>query len=131
MKNKKIFNLKGLLIAFFLMMFAPAAAYADDSVDVNSIDNCNSDSDSVAESKCKEGKVSSESETITDETASFEGTYDNEEEVLNKKEKKTKKSKSKSIANPQTGDNILVYAILLTMSAGALTAESICLRKEM
>ena len=48
-----------------------------------------------------------------------------------KKEKKTKKSKSKAIANPQTGDNILVYAILLTMSAGALTAESICLRKEM
>ena len=72
------------------MMFAPAAAYADDSVDVNSIDNCNSDSDSVAESKCKEGKVSSESETITDETASFEGTYDNEEEVLNKKEEKEK-----------------------------------------
>lgn len=90
MKNKKIFNLKGLLIAFFLMMFAPAAAYADDSADVNSIDNCNSDSDSVAESKCKEGKVSSESETITDETASFEGTYDNEEEVLNKKEEKEK-----------------------------------------
>lgn len=72
------------------MMFAPTAAYADDSVDVNSIDNCNSDSDSVAESKCKEGKVSSESETITDETASFEGTYDNEEEVLNKKEEKEK-----------------------------------------
>lgn len=48
-----------------------------------------------------------------------------------KKEKKAKKSKSKAITNPQTGDNILVYAILLTMSAGALTAESICLRKEM
>ncbi len=82
MKKGNLANKEMLkLMVFFLMLFAPITVNADEPTDTT-------DSDSGSEEANEAKNASNESETITDTTATFTGSYDTEEEANNRKDEK-------------------------------------------
>lgn len=82
MKKGNLANKEMLkLMVFFLMLFAPITVNAAEPADT-------ADSDGSSEEANETKNASNESETITDTTATFTGSYDTEEEANNRKDEK-------------------------------------------
>ncbi len=100
MKKLEMLKTKSVLLIFFMLLFTPVMAYADESTDVDTPDDTNKDA--ATTTSTEESLKTTESEEITDTTATFEGTYETEEEANNKKDEKEQEYKDAGYENIQS-----------------------------